>query len=53
MLIKKIIFLIVILVIISLLFTKNEHFDNSDNLSTNTFNSEEDREINKLLEEIN
>ena len=27
--------------------------DNSDNLSTNTFNSEEDREINKLLEEIN
>ena len=30
-----------------------DNSDNSDNLSTNTFNSEEDREINKLLEEIN
>ena len=27
-----------------------DNSDNSDNLSTNTFNSEEDREINKLLE---
>ena len=35
------------------LINLEDNFDNSDNLSTNTFNSEEDREINKLLEEIN
>ena len=39
MLIKKIIFLVVILVIISLLFTQKEHFENS-NKSNSKSNSD-------------